>query len=106
MSDKELRGLDAWIAKHLFGRADVEFSEGNISWDADNRIPKNYTTNPAASDELDERIIDKLGGRPLLSWNDGKSHYFESCVECETILAAHKDKKICRAIFAKKLFTK
>lgn len=112
MKDEERDDLNCWIAENLFGyekirRLDLSFSQalvgsiGGVQMD----IP-NYTTDPAASDALDDAILKNLEwGYEIMPQSDGRVFMADSrfggigCVYGE-------NKMICRALFAKKLFSK
>ena len=59
-----------------------------------------YTTDAAASDALDDAILKKLAPENLVVWFDGENYWMMS----RNADAKHPDKKICRALFAQKLF--
>ena|SRR5579872_4480756 len=56
----ELRELSAWIEKHVFGRKDISWGDcfGSIEWDSDKPAPRNFTTDPAASRELEKNLLE------------------------------------------------
>jgi len=68
------------------------------------------TTDPASSDALDDAILKKLScdNEPVqIVQLKGRSEFFMSAVfEGKSITARAADKKICRVLFAKKLFAK
>lgn len=68
-----------------------------------------YTTDPAASDALDTEIINKLGQQGYQSYVNNNGEYV-MCTQGKGGLnprfAEHPDKKICRALFAKQLWSK
>ena len=66
--------------------------------------PKAYTTDPTASDALDDKILEKLKGRGYATYFRG-GEFWMSTYTGETISVTHADKKICRALFAKSLFS-
>lgn len=87
MKTEQMRELDAWIAENVF-----KYPSWNVF---------SPTSDPAASDALDDKILEKSGYRVnftgaffLMQTNDGKH------------TTSHADKKICRVLFAKKLFEK
>jgi len=122
---EKLRELDAWIAEHVMGWKKIgrgkilqewKDSDGNPHFIGDRPIADqddcncwmdmfNPTTDPAASDALDDKILEKLGEDGYQIWHDGKN--FIMCrrngLEPQ---AKHLDKKICRALFAQRLFSK
>ncbi len=66
--------------------------------------PPSFTTDPAASDALDDKILEKLGGDSYtICFLDGQYSIFTRTVRG---VISHTDKKICRALFAHKLFSK
>ncbi len=64
-----------------------------------------FTTDPAASDALDDKILEKLrsSGDGVTAYCDDGLIYMESRNR-NWIEAEHPDKKICRVLFAEKLW--
>lgn len=61
-----------------------------------------FCTDPTASDALDDAIFKELRGNTLCIWfRDG-----EYCYHSVKISVKHPDKKICRVLFAEKLWSK
>ncbi len=120
MNAIELRSLDAWIAENVFGWTDIEFykppqpdyteeapepfwrgvHKANLLWQS---VPR-YTTDPAASDALDDAILNHPMGNHRIELVNG-IYYFTSTVN-PNIGCEHAEKKICRALFAQKIWTK
>lgn len=125
-TNKQLRELDAWIAEHVMGwkrmtwhqhfktRGLPNGKELTSYWhNKDGSIAADFcgecdcgkvdtsfkpTTDPAASDALDDAILKKCElyvvdfDEGVFRMNAGKA------------AAEHPDKKICRALFARQLF--
>ena len=87
MTTQEMRELDAWL-------------QDNIPGIASNESP---TRNHAASDVLDDKILEKIQDGYEIQFLNG---FYTFKALCRRISQTHHDKKICRALFAKKLFTK
>jgi len=66
--------------------------------------PSRFTTDPAASDVLDDVILNHPQGNHRIELVNG-IYYFTSTVN-PNIGCEHPDKKTCRALFAQKLFSK
>lgn len=109
-SEMELRELDAWIAEHVMNRKDAEYC-------TDGLVPEviipgfglfHPTTDPAANDAVDDAIIERLSGN-LESYSVRKNadgnFIFRAIYKGEEFVAYDLEKKICRALFAQKLFT-
>jgi hypothetical protein len=104
MNAKELRELEAWIAENVFEWSDCSNESGIPPMESGYHAIKNYTTNPAASDAMDDAILQHPQGNHRIELVNGV-YYFTSTVN-PNIGCEHPDKKICRALFAKKLFEK
>lgn len=125
---EQLREKDAWIAEHVFGWKWYLFSDHICQLEAPSNwqerhggnpvdIPRDtdekdttsvdeYTTDPAASDALDDKILEKLdGGYAIFRRKNGSFHMTGNRNQ-KFIEAEHHDKKICRVLFAEKLFGK
>lgn len=63
-----------------------------------------YESDPAASDALDDAILERLTGHYRITF-DG-INYRMATTDGSEISAAHNNKKICRALFAKRIFSK
>ncbi len=124
MNATELRTLDAWIAENVMGwikRDTIHKIEGGdfavqgdtvfIAKKANSNFLKEFhpTTDPAASDALDDKILEwcfKNNKRILVWKSDAENYCIKLVDEPPFWFAIHSDKKICRAMFAKKLFEK
>ncbi len=97
LKSKELRELDDWIENRVFGR---KLASAGYSWLPES---KHYTTNAADSDALDDKILEANQYAINFSSMEKKFVIWQPDGE---VWATHSDKKICRAMFAKKLFSK
>lgn len=116
LTPQQLRERDAWIAEHVMGwviyktvddwmnagspigRKITILEEKNHSFE----IP-HHTTDPAASDALDDAILRKLNGYAYRIYFQGGLYVMRSLAP-DGICVEHPDKKICRVLFAQKLF--
>jgi len=120
MNTQELRESDAWIAVTIFSYvkttvklhptdnraiAGALYSPGCNGDLGQCSVVPHYTTNPADSDALEDAILKEMGriSRALLVWNFGGKIRMQA--GDTGIYAMHEDKKVCRVLFAKKLFS-
>jgi len=101
----ELRELDCEIERIVFGRMDCKATGdcfGSIEYDSDKMPPRRFTTDPAASDALDDAILKKLDGYAYRVHCQGGFYVMVRVGEVPS--AIHQDKKVCRALLAKQLW--
>jgi hypothetical protein len=107
MTTTEQRELGAWIEKEIYGGVYRRYGNGCGEWKFPDGTARHYTrqftTDPATSDALDDKILEKCKGYLTCLMDDGK--FLMRDDKCG-VYAIHHDKKICRALFAKKLFGK
>ncbi len=127
MTTTEQRELDAFIAEKVMGWKWMKYlpeenhaysgcrtltnephkylvkSNGKepLAEDAFYNVPK-YTTDRAASDALDDKILAEHAGYRITF--DGKNYTMTDTIL--QISEKHPDKKTCRALFAQKIWTK
>lgn len=110
MTPEEMRKLDVFCAE-ILGRcvfvenpADNSLCNkcGQNVWYEMHQIPS-VTTDPAASDALDDAILKKFGYEGYSAWvSENGTYIMRSCEDHE--VESSPDKKICRALFARKLW--
>ncbi len=126
-NELNLGELDAWIAEHVFGYHKQQFNNGyestacNLMVDKPFRADKfrkhgwhkdyklvggfpHYTADAAASDALDDKIRERCGEDGYSTYMRGNDVHMLACLTGLDAHAIHPDKKICRALFAKKLW--
>jgi len=122
MSETEHQELNCWIAENVMGftrgkmnRRDVfnvlvspdAKAKGFVRFQYDEHLPTDlsaphYTTDPAASDALDDALLERCG-EMLIGFDEGE-FYIETNHNGKLVSVSNKDKKICRALFAKEVF--
>jgi len=118
MTPEQLHEKDCFIAEKVMGwkrrrfclqDGEVgffQFSHGGIEVRLENGsrlFSFSPTTDSAASDLLDEKILEKCGYE---SWKLKYCYRMETIGREPVLVAEHPDKKICRVLFAEKLFSK
>lgn len=86
MEIKEQRELDAWLSENVIPECPYD----------------RPTVDPASSDALDDKILAEHAGYRITF--DGKNYTMTDTIL--KISEKNPDKKICRALFAQKLFSK
>ena len=107
---EQLSEKDRWILEKIYGwKRGKPFGNGNGEWIYKGNVictwqtAPSVTTGAAASDALDDKILEKLGEDGYQIWHDGKNFIMCRRNGLEPH-AKHPDKKICRALFCEKLW--